>query len=160
MNRNCRRRFEALRALLHQCEADGVVRCEAGVIPDACLLGWSKLEIHDPVALCTRVLAMIERDDGDIWGSANGTRGRTLRNPTWIVYELFRKLGCKPVGRAAQETDPGPQNMLHYKAFVFRNDESFKRARKRMEVGYRYCPEKGQRERKRTKRARVEVGEC
>jgi hypothetical protein len=154
VNRNCRRRLEALRALLRQCEADGVVACQAAAIPDGCLLGWSRLQVHDPVALRTRVLAMIERDEGDVWRGANGKQRVTLRNPTWIVYELFRKIGCKPCGRAAPETDPGPLDKLHYRAFEFRNDAAFMRARKRMEAGYSYCPEKGQRERKRVKRAR------
>jgi hypothetical protein len=75
------------------------------------------------------------------------------------VYELFRKLGCKPSGRAALETDPGPLEMLHYKAFEFKNDETFKRARQCMEFGYLYCPEKGHRDRKHLNRARIEVAE-
>ena len=160
VNRNSRRRLEALRALLRQCEADGVVTCHWGVIPNACLLGWSKLEIRDPVALRTRVLAMIERDDNNSWRGANGKKNVKLLNPTWSVYELFRQLGCKPVGRAAPETDPGPLDMLHYKAFEFRNDEAFKRARKRMEAGFSYCPDRGQRERKRAKKPRVQGAEA
>jgi len=102
---------------------------------------------------------MIERDEDHSWRGANGRRYEKLLNPTWSVYELFRQLGCKPVRRAARETDPGPLEMLHYKAFEFRNDEAFKRARKRMAAGFSYCPDRGQRERKREKRPRVQGGQ-
>jgi hypothetical protein len=65
------------------------------------------------------------------------------------VYELFRKIGVKPLFRGPAEGDPGSSDMVYYKLWEFKNDDSFKLARQRLARSFHYCPERGGRERKR-----------
>ena len=120
-----------------------------------CILGWSKLKVLEPdinvLKLHKKVQKMVEEDYGGIWKKANGKYNQSLKNPTWGVYELFRKIGVKPSFRGPMETDPGKDEMFYYQEWNFKNDVSFKTAYKRLEKGFSYSPEKGNRARKRTK---------
>lgn len=94
---------------------------------------------------------MIEEDHEGIWKKANGKYNRSLKNPTRGVYELFRNIGVKPRFRGPNDTDPGKEDMFYYNEWEFKDDNHFREAYKRLAKGYSYCPEKGGRERKRTK---------
>jgi hypothetical protein len=76
---------------------------------------------------------------------------KVLKNPSWGVYELFRKIGVVPRLRGPEVTDPGKHDMVYYKEWHFVNSHSFRTARLRLAKGYSYDPEKGGRERKRMK---------
>jgi hypothetical protein len=65
------------------------------------------------------------------------------------LYELFRKIGVKPFCRGPAEGGPGSSDMVYHMLWEFKNDDSFKNARKRLARSFHYCPEKGGREWKR-----------
>jgi len=157
INPNSSKRLKALHQLLHSCYEEGLLRYEtpshdpgsARLSPEACILGWSKLLVKEPKQFNLRIRQMVDEDKGGIWKKANGKYKQQLKNPTWGVYELFRKIGVKPRFRGPAEGDFGKQDMFYYKEWEFKNDESFKRARLRLAKGFSYCPEKGNRARKR-----------
>jgi hypothetical protein len=91
---------------------------------------------------------MVQIDLHGWWRKCNGMHDRVLKNPTWSVYELFRKIGIRPRLRGPDFTDPGKHDMVYYKQWSFVNGASFQTARIRLAKGYAYCPEKGGRERK------------
>ena len=160
INPNSAKRLRALSCFLCESEAQGLLSIEtpsdqagsASSRGEACILGWSKLLVKEPQTLNDRCRDMVEEDRGGIWKKANGKLNQALKNPTYGVYELFRKLGVKPRFRGAAAGDPGKKDMFYYKEWEFRNDESFKNARKRLARGFSYCPEKDGRERKRQKK--------
>jgi len=157
INPNSSRRLKVLHLLLHSCYQEGLLTYEtpgqdpssARSSPEACILGWSKLLVKQPQELNLRIRKMVEEDQGGIWKKANGKYNQALKNPTWGVYELFRKIGAKPRFRGPAEGDPGKHDMFYYKEWEFRNDESFRNARLRLAKGFSYCPDKGSRARKR-----------
>ena len=157
INPNSSKRLKVLHHLLHSCYEEGLLTYEtpsqdpggARSSPEACILGWSKLLVENPQQLNLRIRKMVEEDQGGIWKKANGKYKQALKNPTWGVYELFRKIGVKPRFRAPAERDPGMPDMLYYKEWEFKNDGSFRNARLRLAKGFSYCPEKGSRARKR-----------
>jgi len=121
--------------------------------PDVSIFGWAGVTVHSPEDLNVEVRKMIQADVGGVWKKANGKGPAELKNPTWVMYELFRKIGVKPGQRKPAENDPGNKDMLHHKKWEFRNDESFRKGRRRLAKSFKTCPEKGGRERKRTRRA-------
>jgi len=156
INPNSSKRLKVLHHLLHSCYQEGLLSyetpCEdpssARLSPEACILGWSKLLVKEPLTLNLRIREMVEEDQGGIWKKANGKYKQKLRNPTRGVYDLFRKIGAKPRFRGPVEGDPGKDDMFYYKEWEFRDDESFKNARQRLAKGFSYCPDKGGRPRK------------
>ena len=116
-----------------------------------CILGWSELKVLNPSKLNKKIREMVEKDEGGIWKKANGKYNQSLKKPTWGVYELLRKIGVKPKLRGPIENDPGKEDMLYYKKWEFIDDDSFKIAYKRLAKGFSYCPDKGNRERKKKK---------
>ena len=157
INSNSCRRLEALKELLTKCEVDGIVAFEVDASPaKTCILGWSTMNVKDPAALNLRVREMINLDLHGWWRKCNGMQARVLRNPSWSVYELMRKIGVKPRLRGPEALDPGKHDMVYYKQWQFFNSESFHTARLRLAKGFAYCPEKGMRPRK---LRRVEMGE-
>jgi hypothetical protein len=157
INSNSCRRLEALHELLEKCEVDGIVAFEADTsLAKTCILGWSKMDVRDPAELNSRVREMVQNDLHGWWRKCNGMQARVLKNPTWSVYELLRKIGVKPRLRGPEALDPGKQDMVYYKQWQFFNSESFHTARLRLAKGYCYCPEMGMRPRK---LRRVEIGE-
>ena len=156
INPNCFKRLKVLLHLLHTCYEEGLLTYEtpardpssASPSPQACILGWSKLLVNKPLKLNLRIRQMIEEDEYGIWRKANGKHNQKLKNPTWSVYELFRKIGVKPHFRGPAEGDPGKPDMFYYREWEFKNDESFRNARARLAKGFCYCPEKGNRKRK------------
>ena len=157
INPNSSKRLKVLHHVLHSCYEEGLLTYEtpsqdpssARLSPEACILGWSKLLVKQPQQLNLRIRQMVEEDQGGIWKKANGKYNQALKNPTWGVYELFRKIGAKPRFRGPAEGNPGKNDMFYYKEWEFKNDESFRNARQRLAKGFSYCPEKGSRARKR-----------
>ena len=148
INTNSSKRLQVQQRLLNQCHLDGLITFETNE-SNVCILGWSKLLVNDPKQLNDKIRKMIDQDEGGIWKKANGKYNQTLKNPTFSVYELFRKIGVKPRFRGPMKDDPGKHDLFYYKEWEFKNDESFKNARQRLTKGFRYCPEKGNRDRKR-----------
>jgi hypothetical protein len=160
INPNSSKRLKVLHHLLHSCYQEGLLSYEtpsqdpssARLSPEACILGWSKLLVKQPQELNRRIRKMVEEDQGGIWKKANGKYNQALKNPTWGVYDLFRKIGVKPRLRGPAQGEPGKQDMFYYNEWEFKNDESFKNARQRLSRGFNYCPEKGSRARKRARK--------
>lgn len=160
INPNSSKRLKVLHHLLHSCYQEGLLTYEtpsqdpssARLSPEACILGWSKLLVKQPQELNRRVRKMVEEDQGGIWKKANGKYNQTLKNPTWGVYDLFRKIGVKPRFRGPAPGEPGKKDMFYYNEWEFKNDESFRNARARLAKGFSYCPEKGSRARKRARK--------
>jgi hypothetical protein len=149
INSNSCRRLEALHELLIRCETDSIVAFETETgASNTCIMGWSKMDVRDPAELNSRVREMVQNDLHGWWRKCNGMQAKKLKNPTWSVYELFRKTGVRPRFRGPEVTEPGKHDMVYYKEWEFFNSESFVTARKRLAKGYAYCPEKGMRPRK------------
>jgi hypothetical protein len=149
INSNSCRRIEALKELLEKCEVDGIVAFEVDTSSSkTCILGWSKMDVRDPAELNSRIREMVQNDLHGWWRKCNGMQAKKLRNPSWSVYELFRKIGVKPRLRGPEALDPGKHDMVYYKQWQFFNSESFHTARLRLAKGFAYCPEKGMRPRK------------
>ena len=149
INSNSCRRIEALHGLLIKCQTDSIVAFETETgASKTCILGWSTMNVKDPAALNLRVREMINLDLHGWWRKCNGMPAKKLKNPTWSVYELFRKIGIRPRLRGPDFTDPGKHDMVFYKEWQFFNSESFHTARLRLAKGYSYGPEKGCRPRK------------
>lgn len=149
INSNSCRRIEALHGLLIKCQTDSIVAFETETgASKTCILGWSTMNVKDPAALNLRVREMINLDLHGWWRKCNGMQARVLKNPTWSVYELMRKIGVKPRLRGPEALDPGKHDMVYYKQWQFFNSESFHTARLRLAKGFAYCPEKGMRPRK------------
>jgi len=153
INPNSYNRLKMLLSLLDKYHHDDLITYEIPSIKkNACILGWSKIIVKDPKQLNINIRKMVDQDQGGIWKKANGKKNQQLKNPTWGVYDLFRKIGVKPRFRGPIEDDPGNNDMLYHKEWEFINDDSFKTARKRLAKGFKYCPEKGMRERKRVRK--------
>ena len=114
------------------------------------------MDVRDPAELNSRIREMVQNDLHGWWRKCNGMHARVLKNPSWSVYELFRKIGVRPRFCGPEVTEPGKHDMVYYKEWSFVNGESFATARARLAKGYSYCPEKGMRPRK---LRRVEMGE-
>ncbi len=143
--------------LLIKCQVEGIVAFEVDTSSSkTCILGWSKLLVNSPEELNLRIREMIKLDLHGAWRKCNGMHAKVLKNPTWSVYELFRKIGIRPRFRGPEVTEPGKHDMVYYKEWNFFNSHSFVTARKRLAKGFAYCPEKGMRPRK---LRRVEIGE-
>jgi hypothetical protein len=82
----------------------------------------AKLAVKDPAQLNKKIRKMVEDDLGGIWKKANGKYNQSLKNPTWGVYELFRKIGAKPRFRGPMDSDPGKSDMFYYKEWEFKDD--------------------------------------
>ncbi|NBX18083.1 MAG: hypothetical protein EBR09_12025 [Proteobacteria bacterium] len=156
INPNACRRLWTLHHLLKSCQEDHLLTLV--VMPqekdsENCILGWSKMLVHEPQKFNLKVRTMILEDVDGSWRTANGSRSRSLTNPTWSVYELFRKIGVKPTLRATAgvEGDPGNHDMVYHNQWEFKNDDSFRSARQRLARSFSYCPDKGGRQRKRNK---------
>jgi hypothetical protein len=154
INPNACRRLEALYHLLIKCQEVGLLtivvpsQASASETCNVCIFGWSKLLVNAPLELNVKIREMIEEDTGGIWKGANGKARVQLRNPTWSVYELLRKIGVRPRFRGLGALDPGKHDMVYYKQWEFFNSESFRTARLRLAKGFAYGPEKGGRPRK------------
>lgn len=142
INPNSSKRLRILQCLINKCQLDGLVTCMiSSTENNICILGWSQLLVKEPLQFNIKIHEMIKQDYDGIWKKANGNK-KLLKNPTRIVYELFRKIGVKPRSRGPVDDDPGKHDMLYYKEWNFINDESFKIAHKRLATGFSYCPYK------------------
>ena len=86
-----------------------------------CILNFSELTINDPDEFCKRINKMVTEDQRNIWKLAD----EKPKNPTWIVYKLFRRFGLSPHSRGPNETVLNKKDMLYYKKWFFINDEHF-----------------------------------
>eukprot|EP00960_Hanusia_phi_P068126 766765-Hanusia_phi.AAC.7 len=140
INRNSVKRLMNLEYLLQTARSQGVIAMEcAPSQADNCVMGWKRIIVSDPLKLNHMIRGMVEEDMDGIWKKANGKGCRGLKNPTWGVYDLFRKIGVKPHMRGPHETDPGKSDMFYYKEWIFKNDKSFHQARKRLATGFSCC---------------------
>jgi len=136
---NSLNRLKILQYLINKSQKDGLVTCIISSSKNnICILGWSQLLVKEPLQFNIKIHEMIKQDYNGIW--KNGKE--SLKNSTWIVYELFRRIGVKPRSRGPINDDPGKHDMLYYKEWNFINDESFKIAHKRLAIGFSYCPSK------------------
>jgi hypothetical protein len=161
INYNSMGRLQSLHLFLLECKNDGLLTFVSHDTPDsplACILGWSKLLVKQPLAFNLRCRDLVESDQGGWWKHANGKGQKVLKNPTFGIYELFRKIGVKPHLRGPAVDDPGKSDCVYYREWHFRNDDSFRNARKRLLKGFHCCPDKGNRERKRELQKRSEPG--
>jgi len=101
-----------------------------------CLLGFETRHVADPKLLNDEIRSMIERDMGGTWKRSGGTYNQVLKHPTWGIYELFRKIGIKPRFRGPKDADPGKNDMFYYKEWTFIDDDSFRKARQRLRIGF------------------------
>lgn len=163
LNRNSRNRLVALHDLFEKCYSDGIISyfdetdtgkedrtCEPGA--QACIFGRRKMLVSDCMEFNKRVRDMINTDDGGMWKAANGNQSKELQSPTWCVYELFRKIGVKPRFRDPVEDFSEVKDMLYYREWCFKDDCSYQKTRLRLQYGFKYAPEQGNRERKQLKK--------
>jgi len=149
INSNSCRRLEALYELLNKCQTEGILTFEVDTSPaKTCILGWSKMMVKVPEELNVRIREMVKLDLHGAWRKVNGMQVKELKNETWGVYELLRKIGVRPRLRGSEARDPGKHDMVYYKEWSFVNGSSFQTARRSLAKGYSYSPEKGGRERK------------
>lgn len=87
------------------------------------ILGCSILIINNPREFYDRICKMIKEDNSSIWNKYN----KKSKNPTWVIFEMFRIIGLHPRKRGPQDTDPGKSVMIYYKEWEFRNDEHFRK---------------------------------
>jgi hypothetical protein len=154
INENAYKRLVMVQRCLHQWQNDSLVTMKTMETQESvetqesqtnatnCILGWAKLLVKDPLKLNKKIHKMIEEDQGGIWKKANGKYKQPLKNPTYVMYELFRKIGVKPGFRGPKEDDPGKHDLFYYTDWEFKDDESFKKAYKRLAKGF--CPKKRQ----------------
>jgi hypothetical protein len=161
INVNSMRRLQSLHLFLLECKNDDLITFvthHTSDSPLACILGWSKILVKQLLAFNLRCRDLVEKDKSGCWKHANGKGDRVLKNPTFSVYELFRKIGVKPHLRGPACDDPGKTDFVYHREWHFRDDDSFRKARKRLCKGYNYCPDKGHRQRKREFKKRSEQG--
>ena len=129
-------RLQALLRLFDSWRQEGLLAFEAPTGSRTCIMGWSKMVVNDPKAFNDKIKEMVVSDrSGGIWcHSLAQIRQQQLKNLTWGVYECLRKIGAKPRFRGPGGTDPGKYDMLYYKEWEFKDDESYrmKQARKRL----------------------------
>jgi hypothetical protein len=128
---------------LYQWQKDDLVTMKSVETQETnCILGWTKLSVKNPLKLNKKICKMIEQDQDGIWKRANGKYKQPLKNPSFVMYDLFRKIGVKPGknSRGPKENDPGKHDMFYYTEWEFKNDESFQNASKRLAKGF--CPKK------------------
>jgi hypothetical protein len=109
--------------LLGKCKSDGIVSFVVQKGEGVCVLKWSKMLISNAVEFRDRVLAMVTADAKGNWNP----RVLALRNPTWGIYEVFRKIGLRPRFRGPPESDPGKHDMLYYKEWHFKKEFVYSR---------------------------------
>jgi len=128
-------RLQALFLLLDSWRQEGLIAFDAPTGSEmACIMGWVTMWVNDPKVVNDRLRDMVQTNHGGVWRKniKSGEPLMPLINPTWTIYELFRKIGAKPRFRGPVDTDPGKHDMFYYEKWVFINDETFKTARKRL----------------------------
>lgn len=132
ISERARLRLERLDKVLLECQGQGLLTF---MVPEAaseaCILGWSGMLVHAPAQFCAKIREMVEMDPARVWVWRADGVSQTLKRPTWVVYELLRKIGVKPSRRGLRgaEGDPGSGDMLYYERWDFRNDYSFQNPR-------------------------------
>ena len=159
---NTKDRLKELCMLLSKFSENGTLTFETpdhdplttNLSPAACILGWSKIHVGNPVNFNSEIRQMVEADQHKIWKSANGKGNQELKNPTRGVYELLRLMGVTPGPRArivvGAENGPSTADMVYHKYWVFKDGEAFRLNRERLVPGFKLCPEEGGRARKRS----------
>lgn len=93
-----------------------------------CILNFEILTVNDPKEFHDRICKMVNDDNSGIWKKTY----EKLKNPSWIVYDMFRKIGLRPRMRGPQETDPGKSVMIYFKEWNFINNENFRKIAQKM----------------------------
>mgnify|MGYP004239456223 CR=1 FL=1 len=127
-------RLQDVALVLKECNEAHVVTfhfASAGTNRGNCLLGWCRLEVHNPEQLHARMCEMLQTNTSKAWSDAP-------KNPTFPVYEQLRRIGVRPTrnSRGPVKSDPGKHDMFYYTQWEFKPDESSKNAYQRMKPGF------------------------
>jgi hypothetical protein len=124
-------RLNQLHSALEDCRVKGVLKYETEGAFGACILGWSRMIVDDPLALNHAVRDVVRKDlvDGaGVW-CTNEPSPTARTDLTWEAYSLLRRIGCKPRVRGPESTDPGVHDLLYYGIWTYNEDAAFNAAR-------------------------------
>jgi len=132
-------RLKSLREVIQEGAKTSILTIEIDADPASNnLLGWSKLHVHEPKKFNQSIRKMVLTDQRDIWNRFHLLHDSTLKRPTWGVYELLRNIGVHPAPRSRGNKleDPGPDDRVYHTEWVFKNDQSYEKSRKRLFPGF------------------------
>jgi len=131
-------RLYAIFKKLIEYEKDGLITIKTTVTTETnswlsinavnCILEFSQFIVNDTKEFYNRICKMIDDDNSGIWKKTF----EKPKNPTWIVYEMFRKIGLKPRIRGPNVTAPSKSVMIYYKEWNFVNNEHFRKIAQKM----------------------------
>ena len=137
MTMRSRQQMLSLQNVLDTAYKESILRIFVNSMPmNNSLMGWSKIIVDNTLEFHTRVSAMITCDNAGIWRRFSGQNKKPLQNPTWVVYELFRRLGIKPRFRGLDATHVLKNDMFYHTEWTFRNDDSYTKAFQHCTVGF------------------------
>ena len=85
-------RLYALFKLIHAPDAPVKSLARDGAAANNCVLGFRHLEVKQP-EFYQRICELV---DGSLWHALHPSV-KPLKKPTWVVYELLRQIGIRPV---------------------------------------------------------------
>jgi hypothetical protein len=136
MHKLVAQRLGELHTLFEAGRAAGVLRYEiagpGAPQPSACILGWSKMVVSEPLAVNAKVREMVEKDKEEqlgVWSTKMNGQPIAHSDTTWETYALLREIGCKPRFRGPANLDPGHYDMMYYREWTFNADASWEAAR-------------------------------
>jgi hypothetical protein len=136
MHKLVAQRLGELHTLFEAGRAAGVLRYEiagpGAPQPSACILGWSKMVVSEPLAVNAKVREMVEKDKEEqlgVWSTKINGQPIAHSDTTWETYALLRDIGCKPRFRGPANLDPGHYDMMYYREWTFNADASWEAAR-------------------------------
>ena len=136
MHKLVAQRLGELHTLFEAGRAAGVLRYEiagpGAPQPSACILGWSKMVVSEPLAVNAKVREMVEKDKEDqlgVWSTKINGQPLAHTDSTWETYALLREIGCKPRFRGPANLDPGQTDMMYYREWTFNADAAFEAGR-------------------------------
>jgi hypothetical protein len=139
MHKLVAQRLGELHTLFEAGRAAGVLRYEiagpGAPQPCACILGWSKMVVSEPLAVNAKVREMVKKDKEEqlgVWSTKINGQPIAHSDTTWETYALLRDIGCKPRFRGPANLDPGHYDMLYYREWTFTKDVAYEDARARM----------------------------
>ena len=100
--------------------------------PSACILGWSKMVVSEPLTVNAKVREMVEKDKEEqlgVWSTKINGQPLAHTDSTWETFALLREIGCKPRKRGPANLDPGHHDMMYYGEWTFNADAAFEAGR-------------------------------
>ena len=109
-------RLYALFKLIHAPDAPVKSLARDGAAANNCVLGFRHLEVKQP-EFYQRICELV---DGSLWHALHPSV-KPLKKPTWVVYELLRQIGVRPVKhtRGPPACDPGPKEFMYTEQWAF-----------------------------------------